>query len=340
MSPEALERRRTIAAPGPRGAPQFSGFAKGSTNCGPAVAGKAHPGGRMLDAMRLQFTLLHPKRGWPQGLLRQRLALAWPRSTEPRARPRRGAVLAALALLPAWLGAWTAPAASAATLAPIEAAGEGQTGSPWQPVGLPQQSLPRTRYSPVQLDGQPALRLSADGSYGHLVHAWPAGQALSRLQWQWRLDQPNPAADLRQKAGDDNPVKVCVLFNAPLDSVPFVERQLLRLARARSGQDLPAATLCYLWTVACRPAACWTTPTAAACAASCCAAPTARRANGSASRWMWRPTHNACSATNGPACRQSRRCWWAPTPTIPVAAAWPTCGPCATDHLPPTDRRP
>ena len=29
--------------------------------------------------------------------------------------------------------------------------------------------------------------------------------------------------------------------------VPFVERQFLRLARAFSGQSLPAASLCYTW---------------------------------------------------------------------------------------------
>ena len=182
----------------------------------------------MLDAMRFRFTSLRPNGRRPR---------------EPR---RRRLALAALALLSALPGAFVAPA-SAANLAPIEAAGEGQATSAWQPVGLPQQSLPRTRYTSVALDGLPALRLSAEGSYGHLLHAWPAGQPLGRLQWQWRLDQPNPAADLRQKAGDDSPVKVCVLFDAPLDSVPFVERQLLRLARARSGQDLPAATLCYVW---------------------------------------------------------------------------------------------
>jgi hypothetical protein len=29
--------------------------------------------------------------------------------------------------------------------------------------------------------------------------------------------------------------------------VPFVERTLLRIARSLSGEDLPAATLCYVW---------------------------------------------------------------------------------------------
>ncbi len=52
---------------------------------------------------------------------------------------------------------------------------------------------------------------------------------------------------MRNKQGDDNAAKVCVFFDLPLARVPFVERQLLRLARSKTGEDLPAATVCYVW---------------------------------------------------------------------------------------------
>ena len=61
------------------------------------------------------------------------------------------------------------------------------------------------------------------------------------------MDEPNPRADLRRKEGDDSAVKVCLSFDLPLARVPFIERQLLRLARSASGQALPAATLCWAW---------------------------------------------------------------------------------------------
>ena len=54
-------------------------------------------------------------------------------------------------------------------------------------------------------------------------------------------------ADILTKAGDDAALKLCVMFDHPLNSVPFVERTLLRIARSLSGEDLPAATLCYVW---------------------------------------------------------------------------------------------
>ena len=120
--------------------------------------------------------------------------------------------------------------------------------SPWRVVGLPRQTKPFTRFSVQMLDGQRALRVEAQASYGNLVHALdPAPEPARRLAWRWRLDEPNPAADLRRKDLDDSPIKVCALFDLPNSALPFVERQVLRLARLRSGEDLPSAVLCYVW---------------------------------------------------------------------------------------------
>lgn len=146
-------------------------------------------------------------------------------------------------LLPLTLGLGAAGAA--ADLTPWAGAPGAQPPPPWRFAGLPAQTLPRTHYSLVESDGVPSLRIEAQGSYGNLLH--PTHSMPGRLQWQWRVERFAAATDLRTKAGDDTSVKVCALFDHPLERVPFVERQLLRLARSRSGEDLPAATLCYVW---------------------------------------------------------------------------------------------
>ena len=133
----------------------------------------------------------------------------------------------------------------AASVAPLVQGGS--IPSPWQVVTLPQQAVPVTRYSAETVDGREALRIQTQGSYGNLVHELPAAEAPKRLRWAWRLQQPNTAVDLRVRAGDDAAVKVCLSFDLPLDRVPFMERQVLRVARARTGQNLPAATLCWAW---------------------------------------------------------------------------------------------
>ncbi len=119
--------------------------------------------------------------------------------------------------------------------------------APWHVAGLPQQRKPFTRFEVVALDGQKVLRVEADNSYGNLVHPLNLEFAGGLLAWRWRVDQPIEAADLRSRAGDDTAVKVCVFFDEPLTSVPFVERQVLRVARMSSAEWLPTATVCYVW---------------------------------------------------------------------------------------------
>jgi len=118
---------------------------------------------------------------------------------------------------------------------------------PWHVVGLPQQRKPFTQFSVVALDGQRVLRIEASSSYGNLVHALNEDMGHHQLAWRWRLDDGIAEADLRRKDGDDSPLKVCALFDLATSAVPFVERQVLRIARLRSGETLPSASICYVW---------------------------------------------------------------------------------------------
>lgn len=125
--------------------------------------------------------------------------------------------------------------------------GDPRLGPGWRVVGWPDQRMPLTRYAAESVDARLALRLEARASYGNLVHAVPAQAPPRTVSWAWRMQQPNPTADLRHKPGDDAAAKVCLGFDMALRQVPFVERTLLRLARSRSAEALPAATLCWVW---------------------------------------------------------------------------------------------
>lgn len=155
----------------------------------------------------------------------------------PGGVPRRLACL--LLALPLW-------AAAQGLVPPID--GQGQLSPRWRVAGLPQQKAPLTRYSAARVDGRAALQIDADASYGNFVLDATGQPVPRRLSWSWRVDRPNPAADLRIKAGDDT-ARVCLSFDLPLQRVPFMERQLLRMARSASAEALPAATLCWVWGV-------------------------------------------------------------------------------------------
>ena len=159
----------------------------------------------------------------------------------------RKSALVLLALGMVWLSA-SAIAQSLAPLVPPN----GATASTWRFVGFPKSKadIPPTRFELADVQGERALKVSTRASYGTWVHDLPK-VAAGRLQWRWRLDQPltggKGVPDILTKAGDDAAIKVCVMFDHLLDRVPFVDRTVLRIARSLSGEDLPAATLCYVW---------------------------------------------------------------------------------------------
>jgi Protein of unknown function (DUF3047) len=133
-------------------------------------------------------------------------------------------------------------------LMPLAGAEGDKPPAPWRAVGLPRNKAPLAQMDIASIDGVRALRLQTDKSYGTLVHELSGGTAglEATIKWRWRLDQPIANADLRKKEGDDAALKVCVMFDMPLDQVPFGERTVLRLARGLSSELLPAATVCYI----------------------------------------------------------------------------------------------
>ena len=134
-----------------------------------------------------------------------------------------------------------------ASIAPFSAASGSHLPPPWRLVGLPGNKVPLAQLDIFRLGSDRVLRLRTDHSYGTASHALAPNTPAGLLTWRWRLDQPIDAADLRKKEGDDAALKVCAMFDMPLERLGFVERNLLRFARSASGEYLPAATLCYVW---------------------------------------------------------------------------------------------
>ena len=148
------------------------------------------------------------------------------------------------------LGLADAHADSPVTLAAFSEAKGGRLPAPWRVVGLiGASSKPLTRFDLVPVDGRTVLRVLADHSYANLVHDLPdvVVPKGTQLRWRWRLDQALLDADLRHRETDDTALKVCLLFNAPAENLGALEQSLLGVARAISGEKLPAATLCYVW---------------------------------------------------------------------------------------------
>lgn len=146
--------------------------------------------------------------------------------------------------------------AAGVALVPFSSATTDQPPAPWRVVGVPGGKIPITSFSVADIDGRKVLRVAASKSYGNLVHDLPLGATAAglRLNWRWRLDDALQGADLHTRQGDDTSLKVCVLFDMPLEKLGLIERNLFRMARAASSEKLPSATLCYVWDEKLNPA--------------------------------------------------------------------------------------
>jgi hypothetical protein len=122
----------------------------------------------------------------------------------------------------------------------------GEWSTPWRLADIPK--LKPSARSLVEEDGRQVLRIEADAAAGGLLHPLDLpGDQPWQLSWQWRTEQKLDKARFATREGDDYAARVYVLLDYPLDTLPFVTRQKLRLARTFFDPDLPAATLSYVW---------------------------------------------------------------------------------------------
>ena len=142
--------------------------------------------------------------------------------------------------------AWPAIAADDAAIVAFSAAAPGEPPAAWKFATLPNK-VP-TKFSVVELGGARVLKVEADESYGNLVHAMRAQiTEHTMLAWRWRVDKLVDDADLKTRAGDDAPAKLCVFFGFDAAKLSLGERTRLSVARSATGQDVPTETLCYVW---------------------------------------------------------------------------------------------
>jgi hypothetical protein len=95
-------------------------------------------------------------------------------------------------------------------------------------------------------DGRSVVHIAADRSAGAIVDRFPAAPDAT-LSWRWKIDHPVVKANLAKRSGDDFAARVYVFFDVPARTLSFGQRMTLALARRLTGENLPAAAICYVW---------------------------------------------------------------------------------------------
>lgn len=120
------------------------------------------------------------------------------------------------------------------------------------PAGWTVQPIPKvarqTRFDLVESDGSTVLRARADNAAASLRYSVDVDpNAYGQLEWSWKTDRVLDKADLATKAGDDYAARLYVFFDRQPGQMSFGDRLAYALGRARYGNQLPAAALCYVW---------------------------------------------------------------------------------------------
>jgi hypothetical protein len=67
------------------------------------------------------------------------------------------------------------------------------------------------------------------------------------LQWEWKAVGAIPQADNADSQRDDAPLRILVAFDGNKSKLPLKEKLTFEMASLISGQELPYATLMYIW---------------------------------------------------------------------------------------------
>ncbi|MDP2017747.1 DUF3047 domain-containing protein [Hydrogenophaga sp.] len=117
---------------------------------------------------------------------------------------------------------------------------------PWQPFVLPGKRY--VVFEPVAVLARPSLRVKADNSVSILRRRFePTVLAPGRLAFSWKVDALPLAADLAAADAADSPVRIVLGFEGDRSRWTPKMHRLSEMSRLLTGEELPYATLIYVW---------------------------------------------------------------------------------------------
>ena len=124
-----------------------------------------------------------------------------------------------------------------------------QTGLPkgWQFYRLAPYKK-NTVYRLENYQGRTVLSANAQSAASGLaVKLKPQSPKNAWLQWEWKAVGSIPSADNAERATDDAPLRILIAFDGNKSKLPIKDRLAFEMASLISGQDMPYATLMYIW---------------------------------------------------------------------------------------------
>jgi hypothetical protein len=134
-----------------------------------------------------------------------------------------------------------------ADIAMPDIAGEPSIDSaPWQPWALP--SKRQTQFKRVKQDGRDAIYASAASSASLMRKKMHVNaEDLGSVKFSWQTPMLIEAADMAERDSEDSVVRVILSFEGDRNRFSNKNRMLSDLSQALTGEEMPYATLMYVW---------------------------------------------------------------------------------------------
>ncbi|MEO7129329.1 MAG: DUF3047 domain-containing protein [Rhodoferax sp.] len=159
---------------------------------------------------------------------------------------KHGLVLVAFAALAACSSVPADDAHLAASPWAVASSGPGYAGPPWHHYRFPGKQATQFAYS--REDGRHAVLAQAVSSASMLRQTLRIAPAdLGRVQFSWKVPQLVIQADLTRRQGDDSPARLILVFEGDRARFSARDTMMSELLRALTGEELPYATLMYVW---------------------------------------------------------------------------------------------
>lgn len=113
---------------------------------------------------------------------------------------------------------------------------------------------PMTQYTLVR-DGQTTvLQADANRSASALMHEGDIDLAQTPVvAWRWKAEKAIEGADNRTGSKEDAPARLVFVFDGDKSKLSLYDRASMEVAKRMGGQDLPYATLMYVWSTTAAP---------------------------------------------------------------------------------------
>ncbi len=117
----------------------------------------------------------------------------------------------------------------------------------WRPVTFPK-IKEHSQYTIENQGRESVLRAESRASASAIVYRDTFSvYDYPHLRWKWKVENVYEKGNARSKDGDDYPLRIYVLFEYDPDRASLLQKLRRELGRRIFGEDLPLATLVYIW---------------------------------------------------------------------------------------------